>query len=91
MRWMLLVVMAAGCTSATAVMGPDGTPHYNVHCPRSMTACYGKMAEVCPVGYAIVNQSGGINAITPTANGPVGGGSFNDVLIKCRAATAAAR
>jgi hypothetical protein len=89
MRWMFLALALGGCTTATAVMGPDGTPHYDVHCPRSMVACYQRAAEACPRGYDLINATTSVDAITPTANGPVGGGSSTDMLIRCRTATAA--
>lgn len=85
---MIAAVMLAGCATATQVMGPDGTPHFNVHCGTNKTLCYQKAQEVCPGGYAVTNETGGLSGITPTAYGPVGGGSYSDILIRCKAAAA---
>jgi hypothetical protein len=83
-RWAILAALAAAaCTTATAVMGPDGSPHFNVHCPRRMVDCYRKMAEVCPAGYELVNATSSVVGDSD----PKGGayvGTNHDMLIKCR-------
>lgn len=87
-RMALLAALVGGCASATTVMGPDGTPHVNVHCGTRVSLCYQKMAQVCPAGYQLVDRSNGF-ALAPV-NGQLYGGANHDFLIKCGPATAAA-
>lgn len=62
------------CTTATPIVGPDGTENQLISCPTSED-CYDKAHEVCRGPYKIVNTSSEINQ--------PGGTTTIKLLVKC--------
>lgn len=49
-----------GCATAKPTIGPNGRIAYSIRCGAALPdRCLTKAGEVCPLGYTIVNQSGG--------------------------------
>lgn len=67
----------AGCATAKAITGPDGTEHQLVRCP-TIDLCYSKATEVCGGKYQIVNTS------TDVSGGSDGTSSTTNLLVKCQ-------
>jgi hypothetical protein len=66
----------AGCATATAIVGPDGTENLLISCP-AIQQCYEKAREVCGGTYKIVNS----NSETSGANGYTS--TETKLLVKC--------
>lgn len=90
----LLVALAlGGCVApvrVTNVTGPDGQPAIVLSCHHE-ERCYQKAGELCPGGYATLNEHSGF-AIAPAVNnvyspvrfsGPMGS-SRDTLMIQCR-------
>lgn len=72
----LILSVAAGCTTITPIVGPDGTENHLISCP-TIEWCYKKANEFCKGPYKIVNTS------AETTGGPSGTATATKLLIKC--------
>ena len=62
------MALTMGCATSSPVMGPDGTQHVNVKCPRDIANCYEEAAKVCPKGYDVVDKNDN-NQVVPLNGG----------------------
>jgi hypothetical protein len=81
-----LIAILAGCATATETKGPSGSKAFFVKCGSAvMSACYEKAAEVCPKGYAIVDNQGNPNAfINATGSTAMVVRGPNQLFIECK-------
>ena len=81
------VALLAGCAvPVTQVTGPDGRPAYVMKCSgymRDRQDCLAKAGEVCPNGYALVDDSSQINGAV-VSNGVVGIARRDYLTISCK-------
>jgi hypothetical protein len=92
----LLAVILAACATSKQIVGPNGTPAYSIRCgAAAVNSCYEKAGEVCPNGYAVLNNEG-VRYLGQIGNASVSGayGSAtstpiitpNTLLVECKAA-----
>jgi hypothetical protein len=61
---LLSASVLVGCAISHPVQGPNAKTAYVVQCGTSLiTACYEKAAEVCPMGYAMLDRSSSPSAM----------------------------
>lgn len=61
MRYMILVLLLAGCATATEIKTGDTQQSYIIGChgmALSMASCFEKANEVCPYGYTPLGNAG---------------------------------
>jgi len=87
MRYLLALLVVAGCVTSDRVPLPDGSYGWYIECPRSQVACMEEAALHCPVGYEVIDRGGqpgfvmsGRTAV-PTYRG--------NLTVKCRGRSAA--
>jgi len=55
---LMVLVVLAGCASASQVKGPNGEIAYLVKCGNAAkSACTEKAADVCPSGYNLIDRN----------------------------------
>ena len=74
--FVLFFLNLIGCTTATPIVGPDGTTNQLISC-SDVEKCYDKAREVCGGPYQIVNTS----SHTSGASGYTG--TETKLLVKC--------
>ena len=59
----LLLSVAAACTTSQEIRRPDGTVEYLIACGASLgwNVCYDKANEICPTGYKTLAENAGLN------------------------------
>lgn len=56
MRPLLLLLLAAGCTTSRPVMAPDGSQGHYIECHRNQANCMDEAADLCPGGYHVLDR-----------------------------------
>lgn len=59
-----------GCIGVSTINGPDGRPAYALDCGMDRQACLKRAGELCPAGYAVIDDS------SRTVAAPISGGFF---------------
>jgi hypothetical protein len=80
--YVIAAIVLTGCVHVSQVRGPDGHDAYVLRCGDAED-CYKKAGELCPTGYAIIDQATGF-AVVPTARGGAVGGSDHTMMMQCK-------
>ncbi len=57
MRPLILLAALTACTTVERIPGPDGEMQLSITCPRAISNCYEKAAEMCRGGYDVTDKT----------------------------------
>lgn len=77
------VLFFVSCTSSKKIMAPSGKEGHMVTCPRNVSNCYEKAAELCPKGYNEISKSDSSSGATVIGNNIVTSKKF-EMMIECK-------
>lgn len=79
------LLMASCAIDPHAFNGPSGRPAYSMQCSgfgRTLSACYRKAGQLCPLGYNVVDLTTG-TIVVPVNNSIMAGPKYH-LAIECR-------
>lgn len=82
----LLLLSACANIEPQYFRGPNGKSAYTMQCSgmgRTLSACYQKAGEVCPMGYTVVDRATGIIAM-PAYGGGTMAAPKHTLAIECK-------